>query len=523
MKDHIRKNIFLPLILLILAGCVSTGFGTPWNHDRYDRPADQAPKQLTAEDALYHPADNEIQAEPVGMEYTAQGQRAAEESRNGVQYYNGNNRLPYSRYGRSPQSRNNDRQVTPAALPSSGRHSVKVAILVPLSGEHADLGQALLKSAQMALFDLGSDNFSLIPRDTKATPEGARQAIQSAIENGAELIIGPLFSSSVRAVKPMAKRHNLNILAFSTDWMLAGDNTFIMGFLPFAQVQRVTQYALANEIENIGILAPNNDYGNAVIASFHSLSYRMGLDTSEVVRFPPDEHDISAIVRSFARYDERVAALEEEKARVDALLTQNPDDELLQAEREALEQMDTWGDPPFEAVLLPVGEKQARTIANLLSYYDLGPDVVKRLGTGLWDNTGLASEQSLDRAWYAAPSPQFRAEFKKKFRNLYNQKPPRLATLSYDATALAVVLARKGIRTTGAPAFDRVSIMNNNGFAGLDGIFRFRPDGLIERGMAVMEFRRENVYEIDPAPRTFQLLVHNSKAGQTGTTDRQSR
>lgn len=519
MKDHIRKNIFLPLILLILAGCVSTGFGTPWNHDRYDRPADQAPKQLTAEEALYHPADNKIEAEPVGMEYTARSQHAKDENRNGVQYYNGSNRLPYSRYGRSPQNRN-DRQATPAALPPAGR-TVKVAILVPLSGEHADLGQALLKSSQMALFDLGSENFTLIPRDTKATPEGARYAVQSAIEAGAELIIGPLFSGSVRAVKPMAKRHNINILAFSTDWMLAGDNTFIMGFMPFAQVQRVTQYALANEIENIGILAPNNDYGNAVIASFHSLSYRMGLDTSEVVRFPPEEHDISAIVRSFARYDERVAALEKEKARVDALLAESPEDEALLAEREELEQLDTWGDPPFDAVLLPVGEKQARTIANLLSYYDLGPDVVKRLGTGLWDNTGLASEQSLDGAWYAAPSPQFRAEFEKKFRSLYNQKPPRLATLSYDATALAVVLARKGLRSTGAPAFDRVSIMNNNGFAGLDGIFRFRPDGLIERGMAVMEFRRENVYEIDPAPRTFQLLVQNTNAGdQTNTAGR---
>lgn len=193
MKDHIRKNIFLPLILLILAGCVSTGFGTPWNHDRYDRPADQAPKQLTAEDALYHPADNEIQAEPVGMEYTAQGQRAAEESRNGVQYYNGNNRLPYSRYGRSPQSRNNDRQVTPAALPSSGRHSVKVAILVPLSGEHADLGQALLKSAQMALFDLGSDNFSLIPRDTKATPKAPVKPYNLPLKTGQSLLSARYF------------------------------------------------------------------------------------------------------------------------------------------------------------------------------------------------------------------------------------------------------------------------------------------------------------------------------------------
>lgn len=504
MKDRIRKNIFLPLILLVLAGCVSTGFGTPWNHSRYDRPADQAPKQLTAEDALYHPADNEIQAEQAGMEYTERN------SGNNARSYERNNRLPYERYDRRPAAAP-DRQNQAAAAVPSGARTVKVAVLVPLSGEHADLGQALLQSAQMALFDLGSRNFSLIPRDTQATPEGARRAVQSAIDAGAELIIGPLFSGSVRAVKPLARRHNINVMAFSTDWTLAGENIFMMGFMPFAQVQRVTQYAMANEIENIGILAPNNDYGNAVIASFHSLSYRLGLQRAEVVRFPPDEQDISAIVRSFSRYDERTAALQKEIARVTALLEQNPADKELKNTLKDLEERDTWGDPPFDAVLLPVGEKQARTIANLLSYYDLGPDVVKRLGTGLWDNTGLASEQSLDRAWYAAPSPQFRAEFESRYRSLYGQKPPRLATMSYDAAALAIVLARNGLQRHGEPAFDRDSIMNNNGFAGLDGIFRFRPDGLIERGMAVMEFYRENVREIDPAPRTFQLYVHNSR------------
>lgn len=507
MMNGVKKNLFLPLILLVLAGCVSTGFGSPWNHNRYDRPADQAPKQLTAEEALYYPADNEVQAEDIGMEFI-NGQGQEQQLQNQNTRYDSRRQLPYYRSGKPSYGKEKPSFSQKNTMPSYMR-TVHVALLVPLSGEHADLGQALMKSAQMALFDLGTDNFTLIPRDTEGTPEGARRAAQSAIESGAELIIGPLFSGSVRAVKPLARRNDINMLAFSTDWSLAGDNTFIMGFLPFAQVQRVTQYALANDIKNIGILAPNNDYGNAVIASFHSLSYRLGLETAQVVRFPADESDISGIVRSFAQYDERVAALQKEMLPYKIMLEENPNDEVAKEKLKELEELDTWGETPFDAVLLPVGGEQARSIANLLSYYDLGPEKVKRLGTGLWDNSGLASEQSLDGAWYAAPSSESRATFEKNYRKLYNTNPPRLSTLAYDATALAIVLAKNGLRHSGTPAFDRISIMNNNGFAGIDGIFRFRPDGLVERGLAVMEIKKKNVIERDPAPRTFQLYAHN--------------
>src|SRR5690606_31495846 len=172
------------------------------------------------------------------------------------------------------------------------------------------------------------------------------------------------------------------------------------------------------------------------------------------------------------------------------------------AEASALETADTAGEPPFDAVLLPVGGDQARSLANLLSFYDLGPKAVKRLGTGLWDDPGLATEPALEGAWFAAPSPDLRKGFESRYRDLYGSRPPRLASLAYDATALAAVLAKNSYNRTGRVSFDREAIVNPNGFAGIDGIFRFRPDGLVERGMAVLEFRNGGIEVIDPAPNT---------------------
>jgi ABC-type branched-subunit amino acid transport system substrate-binding protein len=120
------------------------------------------------------------------------------------------------------------------------------------------------------------------------------------------------------------------------------------------------------------------------------------------------------------------------------------------------------------------------------------------------DDTALATEPSLEGTWFAAPSPNLRRDFTQKYMGTYGKPAPRLATLAYDATALAAVLAQRGIQQTGQPSFDHAAITNPNGFTGINGIFRFRSDGTAERGLAVLEFKHGQITVIDKAPRTFQ-------------------
>ncbi|MCB9990796.1 MAG: penicillin-binding protein activator [Rhodospirillales bacterium] len=485
MMKRIQIFAFL-LCLMGLTGCVSSGSSSPWDRSTYDAPAQQAPNQLTRE-ALNTPMEGSVYTpyNSPAEQNTAQAQAQAQTQpqQPGVQtpYYQQPPKMP-------PQSAEEAVDSiygsAPAQPPSRGNLSaqpalppVKVALLLPLSGEHADLGQAMLQAAQLALFDMGYDAFELMPRDTRGTPQGAAQAAQGAATEGAQLILGPLFAGSVSAAKPVASRYNINMISFSTDWSLAGGNTYIMGFLPFAQVKRVTEFASRNGYNNIGILAPNTDYGNAVVAAYNSLAYRTGMRTADVVRFSPNESDTSTLLREFTKYDQR---------------------------NNAAETGDMVPPLPFNAVLMPVGGDQARSIGNLLSYYDMGPIQVKRLGTGLWDDTGLATEPALEGAWFAAPSPDSRKSFERRYRELYGLRPPRLTTLAYDATALAAVLAKNSYQRQGRPSFDRNALLNPNGFAGIDGIFRFRPDGLIERGLAVLEYKDSAIRVIDNAPTTFQ-------------------
>ena len=350
---------------------------------------------------------------------------------------------------------------------------VKVAILLPLSGKHSAMGESMLNAAQMALFEIGHNSFELTPRDTQGTPSGAREAAQDAVNSGAQLVLGPLFAESVKAAKSVTRNAGVNMIAFSTDWTLADNSTFMMGFLPFDQVNRIIYYASANGFNNIGVFAPSTKYGDAVVSAYNNMSARAGVNTVASQKFSPNSASISTTMRQFAQYDQRNAGGQMAPA-------------------------------PYDAIFMPVGGDEARMVASFASQYDMRPNDVKRLGTGLWDDDSLASDPALSRGWFAAPSPKSRSAFERRYFQTYAVTPPRLATLAYDATALAAVLARNGLTTNGRPSFDTVSIKNPNGFAGIDGIFRFLEGGLVERGLAVLEFRNGRITVLEDAPNTFQ-------------------
>ncbi len=511
----------LVISALIALGACTTGQGyNGWVPSPQQRQAVQAPSRLigspanaskvTAEDRsindgfsdpgtrLQETGDQRLQdIKPSGFEMTY-----GEDGQQDGRPYDS-----YSDYGSYPDTQapvhdDSQRREEPIAAPVN-IPAVKVGILLPLSGEKKELGEAMLNAAQIALFDIGAKNFELLPRDTKGIPAGARQAAESAAKDGAQLLLGPLFASSVEAVKPVANRYGLNMLAFSTDWMLADNHTFIMGFLPFAQVQRISEYAAQQGLVRIGILAPNDLYGNVVARTFQEYAARNGLEIVDIVKYNPLQKDMSPAIRTFTDYDRRVALLNRQKKLVQERLAADPSDEQAKLQLAELEQMTSFGDTPFDAVLMPMGGDQARTLANLLSFYDLGPEKVQRLGTGLWDDHSLAREPHLKGALFAAPSPTLRLNFERRYKQLYGQSPPRLASLAYDATALAAVLSRNNTDRN-RYLFSRQTLINPNGFAGIDGIFRFRPDGLIERGLSVLEYRNNTIRELEPAPQTFE-------------------
>ncbi|MBT4218633.1 MAG: ABC transporter substrate-binding protein [Rhodospirillaceae bacterium] len=382
------------------------------------------------------------------------------------------------------------RPVTPLA-PSS---TVRVALLVPLSGPNAKLGRSMLNAAQMALFDFSDMSFELLIFDTEGTPEGAMGAASLAIGDGASIMLGPLLAPSVRAVAPMARAANVTVVGFSSDRTITGDGVYTMGFFPETEVERVVAYARSSGIQRFAALAPGNAYGQAVVETLKQTAMMLGAEVSRVQFYDPDSDDFSGVVQEMADYEIRRQALLDQRADL-----ARRDSDLSRRVLERLEKLQTIGDVPYDALLLADGGKRLLAVAALLPFYDIDPKKVRMLGTGQWDAPGLGSEPALLNGWYAGPPPRARAEFVDQYRKTYGALPHRLATLAYDATALAAVMSKSPVLAK----FEAEAMAVKSGFWGRDGIFRFAADGGVERGLAVLRLTPDGPKIISKAPESF--------------------
>lgn len=377
-----------------------------------------------------------------------------------------------------------------ASLPTRVEGGVRVAILLPLSGRDAGIGRALLEAAEMAVFDFADPRFVLLPQDTEIA--GPAVAAERALADGAKLILGPLFGRQVAEVASVAKPRNVPVLSFSNDATAASAGVFVMGVTPEQPVARAIAHAKAEGLTKFAALLPSDALGQRIGQAFRRA---VEANSGQVVRldyYGATAVDVSAEVRQLAE----VAGTALPGGRLRGTAAAD-------AARAAA------GRPlQIEAIVMGESGARLRSIAPQLPYYDLDTDRIRVIGSATWEDASLGREPALANAWFAAPDPAARVEFEKNFTSIYGRAPPRVATLAYDATGLAAVLAR----SADGGDFSLSTLTQPSGFAGADGLFRLRGDGSVERGLAVLQIqpRGAGIKVISPAPASFEEKASGS-------------
>jgi ABC-type branched-subunit amino acid transport system substrate-binding protein len=348
-----------------------------------------------------------------------------------------------------------------AANASVGDGQVRVALILPLSaqGNAGVAAQSMKNAAEMALAEFKSPNIQLLVKDDGGTPQGAQAGAQQAISEGAEIIIGPLFAQSVSAVGQVARARNIPVIAFSTDASVAARGVYLLSFLPETDVHRIVDFAIARGKRSFAALLPDNAYGTVVEAAFQQEVSRRGGRVLALEKYPLDSNRMAEAVRRVGQAANQV-----------------------------------------DAIFIPDGADAVPQVVQALAASGVNLKRLQLLGTGLWDDPRIFSTAVLDGGWYAAPESTGFRNFSGRYRARYGQDPVRTATLAYDAVALVAAL----VKTQGSQRFSEQVLTNASGFAGIDGVFRFRPEGPNERGLAVLRVTPSGGQVISPAPRSFQ-------------------
>lgn len=343
--------------------------------------------------------------------------------------------------------------------------AVPVALLVPGgSGKQGDdlLAKALENAARLAIADLNGVEIDLRVYNTAGNPANAARQAQAAVNAGAKIILGPVYSESANAAGVAVADDNVNVLSFSNNTDIAGGNVFVLGPTFENTAERLVGYARRQ--------------GKGKIFTVHArtVAERIGREA------------IAGAIRSNGATDVGSASFDlSQQALIGAVPT-------------IVSQVKASG---ADAVFFTSTNDGAMPfLAQLLPEAGLSPSVTQFIGLGRLDIPPEAlSQPGLQGSWFALPDATLNRNFSNRYQARYGAQPHPIAGLAYDGIAAIGALVER----RGGSALTKSALTQGSGFAGTGGIFRLRGDGTNQRGLAVAQIRNNQVVVIDPAPRSF--------------------
>ncbi len=317
--------------------------------------------------------------------------------------------------------------------------SLKVGVLLPLSGNFKSVGAGMQNAMFMALDDLQNDKLVLAFYDTGSTGVGAKKAIHKAIKEGAEIILGPLTSEEVEAVAPIAVSENIPVVSFTTSPQVLQKGVYSIGLLNGEQIERVLDYANKQGRKNIALLVPDNNSGLNVVKSTIMSTQGKDIALSKVGFYNPSSLDFTSLVNSISE------------------------------------------DKDFDVVLVADGGNRLKSIVSMFAYNDIMYPDVLFIGTSAWDNTNLSKETILYHGVYPMVSKSYGGYFTNKYKDIFSEQPRNIYPIAYDGVLLASVLSNKFNQSL------EESLTSSKGFIGVNGYFKILPTGQSRHSLEIYE------------------------------------
>ncbi|MDU8912907.1 penicillin-binding protein activator [Aestuariicoccus sp. MJ-SS9] len=340
---------------------------------------------------------------------------------------------------------------------------IPVALLVPRSDAGAaSVAQSLENAARLAIADLNGVRIDLRVYDTAGNAGIAASQAQKAVDEGAKIILGPLFGEAANAAGNAVADEGINVLAFSNNPSIAGGNVFVLGPTFFNTADRLLGYARARGRNSIVVVHPANTEGEFGRSAIQQAAERNGVRIAAVESFPFNEAGVAAAVP-------RVRGTLQSTGANGVFLTSTP------------------------AGALPL-------LLQLMPEAGISPQTTQYMGLARWDvppqTLGLPGAQG---GWFTLPDQNMQRSFTERYVAAFDGSPHPLAGLAFDGIAAVGALAAQGRRD----ALTGGALTQTAGFQGTGGVFRLLSDGTTERALAVATVRNNSVVILDPAPSGF--------------------
>jgi ABC-type branched-subunit amino acid transport system substrate-binding protein len=334
------------------------------------------------------------------------------------------------------------------------QNKVKIGLLVPLSGNNAEIGKQIIKATRMALKDINSEKLEIFPKDTQSDPNKTLRAAIELNNLGVNLVIGPVFYENLVYLDELK---NLTFLSFTNKTLDLPKNVISTGINSTSQLNTIKKFIKKNEINKTILLIPNLNYG---------LEVNQGVKKSKIKTFKKYSYDIEPTkltkqVEKITNYDIRKQNLTDEIKRLENSTDPNKDNKI-----KNLEKKYTIGNVNFDSVIIADFDESLKSVITSLLYTDVSPKDKFFITFNQWFDESLLNETASQPIYYPSINKKNFEEFKKNFFNQFNEIPNHISLLSYDLVGLVYYLTLKNDITEINKAFS-----SKNSFKGKIGVF----------------------------------------------------
>ena len=334
---------------------------------------------------------------------------------------------------------------------------IKIGLLVPLTGKNSEIGQSIIKSAQLAVNKINNLSIEIIPGDTKSNPDGTLNAAKQLANLGIKVIIGPVFNKNLIYLDKLSE---VTFLSLTNMNNTISKNVINAGINSTSQLNAIKKFVELNKIKKTIFLTPDVDYKKEIVKAISKSKIKI----IKNYFYSTDPTKLTQQIEKITHYEKRKQNLEDEIVRLEKS-NQNNKEQLI----EKLIKKDTLGDVNFDSLIIADFNESLKSVTTSLLYVDVSPQKKYFITLNQWFDKSLLKETSSQPLYFPSINKKNYEDFSAEYFEKFNQYPNQLSFLSFDLVGLVYYLILQNNSVVDKKMFKRKTL-----FKGKVGIFEIK-------------------------------------------------
>tara|TARA_B100001057_G_scaffold471214_1_gene533327 strand:- start:1710 stop:2861 length:1152 start_codon:yes stop_codon:yes gene_type:complete len=341
--------------------------------------------------------------------------------------------------------------------PLSSQESIKIGLLVPLSGEMSNIGKSIIHSVRMGVNKINNKNLIIIPRDTKSNQDETLEIVKELYSKGVRIFIGPVFNKNLNGLSIF---EDATFLSLSNKILGNPNNVIASGVNAKSQFDTIKKYLKINDLNKTLVLIPKKNYKNEIEEAIK----RSKLKTKKIFYYDAEPTKLTKQIEKVTKYKIRKNNLKDEIKRVE-----NSDEENKEKKLEFLNKKDTLGKIGYDSIIIADFSESLKSVTTSLLYTDVSPKKVTFISLNQWFDETLFREKTSQPIAFPSINRENFFDFRDQYKKIYNEYPSHIAILGYDLVGLIYYLLLQNNFIINDKLFTK-----NNKFKGITGIFEIK-------------------------------------------------